>query len=62
MYATIGETTNSMWLYAGTGNYERIADKSAGVDNLLLGINDPHYPRYRDINTATNASDLTECS
>ena len=62
MDATIGETTNSMWLYAGTGNYERIADKSAGVDNLLLGINDPHYPRYRDINTATNASDLTECS
>ena len=62
MDATIGETTNSMWLYAGTGNYERIADKSAGVDNLLLGINDPHYPRYRDISTATNAPDLTECS
>ena len=61
MDATIGETTNSMWLYAGTGNYERIADKSAGVDNLLLGINDPHYPRYRDISTATNAPDLTEC-
>jgi len=61
MDATIGETTNSMWLYAGTGNYERIADKSAGVDNLLLGINDPYYPRYRDIKTATKAPDLSEC-
>jgi len=61
MDATIGETTNSMWLYAGTGNYERIADKSAGVDNLLLGINDPYYPRYRDIKTATKAADLSEC-
>jgi len=61
MDATIGQTTNSMWLYAGTGNYERIADKSAGTDNLLLGINDPYYPRYRDIKTATKAADLSEC-
>ena len=51
MDATIGGSTNKLWLYAGTGNYERIANKSAGVENLMLGINDPWYPQYKDIHT-----------
>ena len=61
MDATIGQTTNSLWLYAGTGDYERIADTSKGVQNLMLGINDPYYPKYREISKATNAADLTKC-
>jgi len=61
MDATIGQTTNSLWLYAGTGDYERIGDTSAGIDNLLLGIRDPNYPLYKNVGTPTNADDLTDC-
>ena len=61
MDATIGGSTNKLWLYAGTGNYERIADKSAGVENLMLGINDPWYPEYKEMNTPTKADDLSQC-
>ena len=62
MDATIGQSTNSLWLYAGTGDYERIGDTTQGVQNLMLGINDPYYPMYRDIAVATGAADLTQCS
>ena len=43
MDAAIGGATNSLWLYAGTGDYERIADRSTGVQNLLLGIKDENW-------------------
>ena len=53
MDAAIGGATNSLWLYAGTGDYERIADRSTGVQNLLLGIKDENYPFYKDVDGAT---------
>ena len=31
MDATIGQTTNELWLFAGTGDYERINDTSNGM-------------------------------
>ena len=61
MDATIGQTTNSLWLYAGTGDYERIGDTSSGIQNLMLGIADPDYPSYKKLNKPTKASDLTRC-
>ena len=61
MDATIGQSTNSLWLYAGTGDYHRIADTSAGTQNLMLGINDPAYPFYKEVNIPTKAFDLSKC-
>ena len=61
MDATIGQTTNSLWLYAGTGDYERIGNTSNGTDNLMIGIRDPHYPEYRDVAVPKKAADLTKC-
>ena len=61
MDATIGQSTNSLWLYAGTGDYERIADTSSGIQNLMLGIADPDFPMYKELNSPTTASDLTKC-
>lgn len=61
MDATIGQTTNSLWLFAGTGNYERINDTTSGVSNLLVGIKDRDYPLYKKISTTSNADDITEC-
>ena len=61
MDATVGQTTNSLWLYAGTGDYERIGDTSSGTQNLMIGIADPHYPNYREVSVARKAIDLTRC-
>ena len=38
MDATIGRSTNSLWVYAGTGDFNRINDTSAGTSNYLIGI------------------------
>ena len=61
MDATIGQKTNSLWLYSGTGDYERLTASSNAISNLLLGINDPHYPIYKEVKTPTLADDLTDC-
>tara|TARA_B100001013_G_scaffold89490_1_gene49571 strand:+ start:5 stop:637 length:633 start_codon:yes stop_codon:yes gene_type:complete len=61
MDATIGQSTNTLWLFAGTGDYERLVDSSAGNDNLMLGIADPDYPFYKKVNKPTQAYDLTKC-
>ena len=61
MDATIGQSTNTLWLYTGTGDYERIADTSSGIDNLMLGIADPDYPFYKEVNIPTKAYDLSKC-
>ena len=45
MDATIGTSTGALWLFSGTGNYERMAEKKG--ENLLLGINDRFYPNFR---------------
>ena len=62
MDATIGRDTNQLWLFAGTGDYERINDTKAGVDNLLLGIKDPDYPFYKKINKASSADTIKNCT
>jgi len=50
-----------IWLFGGTGDYDRINDTTPGVSNYLLGIKDPHYPYYRDVATPTTAADITQC-
>ncbi len=61
MDATIGQTTNALWLYSGTGDYERIGSRNKGTDNLMLGIADPDYPLFKSVKVATKADDLTKC-
>ena len=62
MDATIGGTTNQLWLFAGTGDYTRINDETPGVENFLIGIKDKDYPKYKVVNTASNADDISECT
>ena len=61
MDATIGDTTNTMWLFAGTGDYERVNDTSNGVENFMLGIKDVDYPYYRNIAKPATADKITKC-
>ncbi len=64
MDATIGGDTNQLWLFAGTGDYERINDtgtKKRKPDNLMLGIRDKNYPYYKDIGKPLQANNLSDC-
>ena len=61
MDATIGDTTNMLWLVAGTGDYERINDTTSGVQNYMLGIKDRDYPLYKEVAKPASADDITKC-
>ena len=61
MDATIGDTTNMLWLFAGTGDYERINDTTSGVQNYMLGIKDRDYPLYKEVAKPASADDITKC-
>ena len=64
MDATIGGTTNDLWLYAGTGDYLNLNDSGitnpGNVDNLLIGIKDESYPNFKALSTLA-IDDLTKC-
>ena len=59
--SVIGQTTNHLWLFGGTGDAQRLNDKSTGTDNFLFGIKDPDYPNYREVKTPSKADDITRC-
>ncbi len=52
MDATIGTTTNNLWLFGGTGNFNRIADTvnpstgAADMDNIVYGVKDLDFPDF----------------
>ena len=49
MDATIGASTNQLWLFGGTGNIDRINSNDATVSNIMFGIRDENYPNYKNI-------------
>ena len=59
--SVIGQTTNNLWLFGGTGDAQRLNDRSTGTDNFLFGIRDPDYPEYSDVATPGKADDISEC-
>ena len=61
MDVAIGKTTNTLWLYSATGDSQRLNDRSKGIDNLLVGIKDRHYPYYASVATPQKADDITDC-
>ena len=69
MDAGFNKGSNNLWMYVGTGDYERLTTKDDTsavppiiVDNVLLGIKDVDFPFYRNVNNAIDADDLTDCS
>ena len=69
MDAGFNKGSNNLWMYVGTGDYERLTTKDDAsavppiiVDNVLLGIKDIDFPFYRNVNNAIDADDLTDCS
>ena len=51
MDVAIGKTSKNLWLFAGTGDYERVTSKDSRIDNLMLGIRDKNYPNFKDVST-----------
>ena len=53
MDAAFGGDTNQIWLFGGTGNFERINntfDETPNMDNILFGIKDKDYPYFKFTN------------
>ena len=61
MDATIGKSTNTLWLFAGTGDYDRLNETPAGTDNIVMGIRDSNFPYYRSVATQLTANKLAQC-
>ena len=47
--ATIGTTTSGLWLFNSTGQFTRINDRETGVDNIMFGVRDKDFPKYKKI-------------
>ena len=61
MDTAIGTTSKNLWLYAGTGDYERVTTRNNNIDNLLIGFRDKHFPYYKDINDVVSPLMLLAC-
>jgi type IV pilus assembly protein PilY1 len=61
MDTAIGTTSKNLWLYAGTGDYERVTTRNSNVDNLLIGFRDKNFPYYKNVNNVVSAQMLTAC-
>ena len=57
----IGTTSGNLWLYAGTGDYERVSYKSRDIDNLLIGFRDKDFPYYEKVNEIYSPFSLMAC-
>ena len=63
MDAGIGTTSNHLWLFSGTGDYERINYRDSSLDNIMYGFRDEDFPLYKkkDYNE-TLFGQLSQCS
>ena len=62
MDAGIGRTSKNFWMFSGTGDYERLTSKSAGIDNIMFGFRDKDYPRFRKYDDPiTIRNNLAKC-
>ena len=43
MDAGIGKTSKNLWLFSGTGDYERLTYKYSKVDNIMYGFRYKFY-------------------
>jgi len=61
MDSAIGTTSKNLWLYAGTGDYERVTTKNNNIDNLLIGFRDKDFPYYEDVSEIYSPLSLFAC-
>ncbi len=59
MDAAFGMDTKNLYLFGATGDFNDIARRSRGMDNILYGIRDFDFPNFRMVNSGGVGS-LTE--
>ena len=63
MDAGIGTTSNHLWLFSGTGDYERINYRDSSLDNIMYGFRDEDFPLYKEKDyNETLFGQLSKCS
>ena len=52
-----------LWLYFGTGNYQKLQEQSSSVANRIFGIKDENFPNYTSVSakTASNCASSSTC-
>ena len=63
MDAGIGKDSQDLWLFSGTGDYERLTFRDNKLKNIMYGFRDVDFPLYRKKNEAvTTLFKLERCS
>ena len=50
MDAGLGLSDGGFWLFGSTGNFTDLGSRAEGLDNILYGIQDEHYPYWKHLN------------
>ncbi len=50
MDAGIGVSDGGFWLFGSTGNFTDLGNRQDGLDNILFGVQDLHYPYWKHLN------------
>ena len=53
MDAGIGVSDGGFWLFGSTGNYTDLGARQEGLDNILYGVQDKHWPYWKHLNGVT---------
>ena len=53
MDAGIGYSDGGFWLFGSTGNFTDLGSRETGLDNILYGVQDQHYPYWKHLNGVT---------
>ena len=63
MDAGIGRDSQDLWLFSGTGDYERLTFRDNKLKNIMYGFRDVDFPLYKKKNEAvTTLFKLERCS
>ena len=63
MDAGIGKTSKHLWLFSGTGDYERLTFRDSKLNNIMYGFRDTDFPLYVKKNDALSTLfKLERCS
>ena len=63
MDAGIGKTSKHLWLFSGTGDYERLTFRDSKLNNIMYGFRDTDFPLYVKKNDAfSTLFKLERCS
>jgi len=59
MDAGLGLSDGGFWLFGSTGNFTDLGSRADGLDNILYGVQDIHYPYWKHLNGVTIPSAVT---